>query len=252
MMKKWFPTLTPTLMLIVLALWAAGCNTPGGQGSGPLNLRVMTFNIRNGKADDKQNNWQHRREMVCDVITKYSPDVLGLQEAFRFQLDEMNKILPDYGEIGTGRDGGTKGEYSAIYYRRNRFSVDESGTFWLSDTPAKPSKHWGNGCIRICTWARLHDRTAQRSFYVYNTHLDHKSQASRAKSVRLIMQVIGKRKHQDPFILTGDFNAAENNSIIKYLKGKDPADRSALPVVDTFRSVHPDAKVVGTANRFRG
>jgi endonuclease/exonuclease/phosphatase family metal-dependent hydrolase len=246
MMKRCF------LVLTVLALWSVGCDTMHTRGSRPLDLRVMTFNIRNGKAKDKENNWQYRRKMVCDVITKYSPDVLGMQEAFRFQLDEMNGILTEYGEIGTGRDGGTKGEYSAIYYRKNRFSVDASGTFWLSDTPATPSKHWGNNYRRICTWARLHDRTARRSFYVYNTHLDHKSQPSRAKSVRLIMQVIQKRKRPDPFIMTGDFNAGENNSIIKYLKGKDPADPPALSVADTFRIVHPDAKIVGTGNRFLG
>jgi len=213
----------------------------------------MTFNIRNGRARDGDNHWRRRKDFVCDVIRDYGPDVLGLQEAFRFQLDEMGPRLPEYGEVGEGRGGDTKDEYSAILYLKKRFTVGESGTFWLSDTPSKPSAHWGNRYRRICTWARFTDKAVERSFYVYNTHLDHQSQPSREKSVRLIMKVVGERTHKDPFILMGDFNAGEDNPVVGYLKGTGKlAGRSPIPLVDTFRVLHPDAKVVGTGNRFQG
>jgi len=179
--------------------------------------------------------------------------VLGVQEAYRFQLDEFNKRLPEYDEVGIGRDGGSKGEHSSILYRKKRFSVDESGTFWLSDTPTKPSAHWGNRYRRICTWARLVDKKTARSFYVYNTHMDHQSQRARENGIQLIMKYIEERTHQDPFVLTGDFNAREDNPVIRYLKGTGTlADQTPIPVVDSFRVLHPDEKVVGTGSRFTG
>ena len=119
--------------LITLALPDAGyCKNPHEQAE-PLDIRVMTFNIRTGLAEDGENGWDLRKTSVCDVIREYGPDVLGVQEACRFQLDEFNTHLPEYGEIGIGRDGGTNGEYSAILYRKQRFDVEDSGTFWLSN-----------------------------------------------------------------------------------------------------------------------
>ena len=214
---------------------------------------VMSFNIRYGTAGDGANKWDARKDLVSDVIRNNSPDVLGLQEALRFQIDEIRKSLPAYGEIGEGREGGELGEYSAVLYNRKRFDVDSFGTFWLSDTPDEPSKHWGNVCIRICTWVRLIDRKTKAGLYLYNTHLDHKSQPSRERSVRLISQRIRQRQHNDPFVLTGDFNAGEDNPAILYLKGGDVVDKQIpLLMVDSFRLLHSKEKTVGTFNGFKG
>jgi endonuclease/exonuclease/phosphatase family metal-dependent hydrolase len=244
---------TCCLPVATLALFMAGCFMIPTKRERPLDIRVMTFNIRNGLAKDGENHWDLRRDFVSDVIREYAPDVLGLQEAFRFQLDELNKSLPEYGELGTGRDGGTAGEYSAILYRKDRFDVEESGTFWLSETPSEPSAHWGNTCRRVCTWARLAEKSSARSLYIYNTHMDHQSQPSREKGARLIMKHIQERTHQVPFVLMGDLNVGEDNPVVEYLKGisKD-TDVSPIPVVDSFRILYPDEKAVGTYNRFNG
>ena len=239
-----------------------------------IELRAMSFNIRYGAADDGENRWENRRKMVFDVVGDNHPDVVGLQEALRFQIDEIRKALPAYGEIGVAReDGKTEGEYCAILYRHDRFDIDESGTFWLSDTPEVPgSSHWGNACVRICTWARFVEKKSGGAFYLYNTHMDHVSQPSREKSAVLLAQRIGDRRHVDPFVLTGDFNAGENNAVIMYLKGKTalggPASPASImpaeggqneakstnpvPMADTFRVLHPNAKEAGTAHKFRG
>jgi len=241
------------MVLTSLTLTLTGCHIFHEDGSRSSDIRVMTFNIRNGLAKDGKNHWHHRKQFVCDIIHQYSPDILGVQEAFRFQMDEFNQRLPEYEEVGTGRDGGTKGEYSAILYRRQRFDLHDSGTFWLSDTPTEPSAHWGNHYLRICTWARLTDKQSAQSFYVFNTHLDHQSQKAREKGVQLIMEYISNRTHNDPFVLTGDFNAGEDNPVIKYLKGSVKLmDSTPIPVVDSFRVLHPDTKIVGTGNRFQG
>ena len=214
-----------------------------------LTLSTMSFNIRNGRAKDGENAWEKRKEFTADVIRDYKADVVGLQEAFREQMDFLVEALPEFAEIGEGRDGGEEGEYSAILYRKDRFKVIDSGTFWLSDTPEKPSITWGNACVRVCTWARFQDGESGRTFYLYNTHLDHKSQPSREKSVRLIADRIADRKHPDPVILMGDFNAGEDNPVVTFLTNPEA---KPLRMVDSFRVLHPDEAVVGTGNRFTG
>lgn len=225
------------------------------------NLVVMTYNIRYGTANDGDNRWANRKEIAIDVLRRHSPDVVGLQEALRFQIDDMRAALPQYAEIGGGRDDGkTQGEYSAILYRKDLLDLDDSGTFWLSDTPETPgSITWGNACTRICTWGRFLRKDTGRAFYLFNTHLDHVSQFSRDRSAVLLAQRIRDRKHPDPILVTGDFNAGEDNPVVRYFKGEQelPAASSDLAktpivLVDTFRVLHPDAKEVGTFHSFKG
>lgn len=227
----------------------------GESSGGGLEVSVMSFNIRYGTANDGANRWVNRREMVFEVVRKHRPDVVGLQEALGYQIDEICKAVPGYARIGVGReDGKTEGEFSAILYRRDKFEVKQNGTFWLSDTPEVPgSITWGNACTRICTWGRFQEKNTGRAFYLYNLHLDHVSQPSREKSMILLVKRIVGRKRPDPFVVTGDFNAGEKNPAILLLKGKDKADSAnPIPMVDTFRVLHGDAKKVGTFNGFKG
>lgn len=261
-------TIRPGLVVLAGVLLLAGVSLSTDKPSGgletiesALEVPVMSFNIRYGTANDGANRWENRREMVFDVIRKHNPDVVGLQEALGYQIDEIRKALPQYAKIGVGRDDGkTKGEYCAILYRSDKFEVRQGGTFWLSDTPEVPgSITWGNACTRICTWARLAEKKSRRAFYHYNLHLDHISQPSREKSMILLTERIGSRKHPDPFVVTGDFNAGENNPAILFLKGKTTLagkgraeSANPVPMVDTFRVLHRDAAKVGTFNGFRG
>lgn len=221
-----------------------------------LALTVMSFNIRYGTANDGDNSWPHRRELVMRVIKDRDADILGVQEALTFQLDEITASVPAYAVIGVGRDDGrAKGEYTAILYRADRFHVDSSGTFWLSDTPETvASTSWGNSITRICTWARLIDRESGNAFYIFNTHLDHRSQPSREKSARLLAQRIGQRAHNDPFVLMGDFNAGESNpavtSLTAHAGGEDDAQSPGY--IQTYRAIHPDEKNSGTFGAFTG
>jgi endonuclease/exonuclease/phosphatase family metal-dependent hydrolase len=251
--------LTALLPGIAAALLVSAC--AGNTDDTGIELRIMTFNIRYGTANDENNSWPNRNLLVIDVIREFAPDVLGVQEALRFQLDEVLAELSDYGEIGVGRDDGVKaGEYAAILYRSDRFEVNDSGTFWFSDTPAVPgSASWGNNVTRICTWAHLVDRTTNSGFYVYNVHLDHESQASREQSAELLASRIASRDESDPVIVTGDFNAGESNPVLRYLTGdleRAFAGTGATPASselrDSYRAVHPDSDAVGTFNSFLG
>ncbi|HUT44792.1 MAG TPA: endonuclease/exonuclease/phosphatase family protein [Sedimentisphaerales bacterium] len=251
-------------LAIPLVLWTffgLCCADAAGVGAGELELRIMTFNIRYGSANDGENSWNKRKEMVCDVIRNHPSDVVGLQEALRFQMDSIREDLPVYGEIGVAReDGNNNGEYSSVLYRTDRFGVGESGTFWFSDTPEiAGSNTWGNACVRICSWARLIETKTGKAFYIYNLHLDHVSQPSREKSAVLLAERIKNRRYKEPFVVTGDFNAGENNPVITYLKGDIAVEgpggikvKTPVTMVDTFRVLHPDAKDVKSAHGFRG
>ena len=224
-------------------------------------LRMLTFNVRTGTAKDGPNEWKLRKELVFEVFRNEKPDVAGLQEPFRFQLDELAQALPEYGQIGGGReDGKTKGEYAAILYKKDLFEVQDSGNFWFSDTPEVPgSITWGNACTRVCTWARFRDKRSGQSFYHFNLHIDHVSQPSREKSVRLLADRIAKRQFpQDPFVVTGDFNVDESNPVVQYLLGKGsetkdgPASASPVRMVDSFRVIQPNATEVNTFHDYKG
>ena len=249
---------------ILLGLWAffgMCCVDAAAAGADALELRIMTFNIRYGSANDGENHWNKRKDMVCDVIRNHPSDVIGLQEALRFQIDTIREAHPMYGEIGVAReDGNNDGEYSSLLYRTDRFGVGESGTFWFSDTPEiAGSNTWGNACVRICSWARLIETKTGKAFYMFNLHLDHVSQPSREKSAVLLAERIKNRMYKEPYVVTGDFNAGEDNPVIKYLKGDIAVEgpdgikaKTPVPMVDTFRVLHPDAKDVKTAHGFRG
>lgn len=235
--------------LAILAVACAG-GQPGDAGVGEAavpDLRVLTYNIRYGTADDGPDSWEHRRELALRVLAEVRPDVVGVQEALRFQLDEIGAAFPRLAEVGVGRDDGDEaGEYAAILYDRTRLELLEEDTFWLSDTPREiASASWGNSIPRIVTWARFRDRRTRRSFYVFNTHWDHESQASRERSAELLLdRIAGRPSPGDPVLVTGDFNAGERNpAFLALLEGG---------LTETFRELHPGAPDVGTYHGFAG
>ena len=217
-------------------------------------LKVMTFNIRLGTANDGDDHWTKRREMLFDVLRQENADLVGLQEAFRFQVDEIMAAVPGYAVVGVGRDDGkAAGEESCILFRRDRFQVAEAGTFWFSDTPDIPgTRTWGNRYNRVSSWARFIDRDGS-AFYHYNLHIDHEVQVSREKSADLLLARIRTRSFPtEPVIVTGDFNAGESNPAIHRLTG-EPGVKTAIPpaFVDTFRVLHATEKVAGTFSGFK-
>ncbi len=182
---------------------------------------LMTYNIRLALAADGDNTWAHRKNIFVQQIRTLSPDIFGIQEALPNQIIFLNQNLADYSFLGDGRDGGTQGEYCAIYYKKNRFSVDQTGTFWLSQTPNEPSKGWDAVCNRICTYGLFLDKQSGEKFWVFNTHLDHQGQQARRQGLRLINQKIKElNKENYPFVLMGDLNAEPEDKIIRSLSRK--------------------------------
>jgi endonuclease/exonuclease/phosphatase family metal-dependent hydrolase len=155
---------------------------------------------------------------VCGLVAKKGFEVMGLQEAQANQIDDMLKTLgAGWAYVGTGReDGARKGEHSCIFYKKERFEVSESGTFWLSETPEIPgSKSWNTACTRVCTWADMRDKLSGKTFVFFNTHLDHISKEAREKGMELIIRRMTEKAQGRPVFLTGDMNSTPSDASIK-------------------------------------
>ena len=177
-----------------------------------LNLRVMTFNLRFA-SPQPPNTWPDRRPIMRRLIEREAPDVIGTQEGVYSQLRDMAADLPDYEWIGLGREGGSRGEFMAIFFRRERFEPVAYDHFWLSDTPdVIGSMTWGNRYRRMVTWVRLRERNSGREFYFWNTHFDHEVETARQKAAALLRERLAAVDTNVPVLLVGDFNCAAGGS----------------------------------------
>lgn len=201
----------------------------------PDSITVISFNIRYDNPDDGMNGWMFRKEAVSRFINTEHPDVLGVQEALAGQMDFLNLYCFDYDHVGIGReDGKTNGEYAAIFWLKSRFSLIDSGHFWLSETPDIPSKGWDAACHRIVTWAQLSEKSSGKEFFVFNTHLDHVGEVARRESIELISRKIREiTENIDlPVFLTGDFNSMTCDPIFDPLKEILTSARESAPETD--------------------
>ncbi|MFT3786394.1 MAG: endonuclease/exonuclease/phosphatase family protein [Tepidisphaeraceae bacterium] len=172
-------------------------------------MRVITFNLRYDEPRDGRNAWPNRRPLVRETLAQLAPDVIGFQEVLPHQVTALREDLTGYEGIGRSREAdASKGEAAPIFFRTDRWSLDDSGTFWLSETPDVPgSKSWDSSLPRVCTWARLVHRATGKGVYVFNVHLDHRGTTARAKGIELVAERFAKRQHaSDSALLIGDFN----------------------------------------------
>ncbi|MBR0460243.1 MAG: endonuclease/exonuclease/phosphatase family protein [Victivallales bacterium] len=173
-------------------------------------LTVGSYNVRtsgkNGMVDKYRGlNWIPRMPRVAEVIQSNAFDLLGTQEGYPWQIQDLkaNTGLIPFGEP---REGDGTGESSSIFYRPERILLHDTGTFWLSETPDVPSFGWGATCLRVATWGLLEDKRTGKQFIMYNCHLDHRSKEAMINGVKVILKHIAEHASGLPVILTGDFN----------------------------------------------
>ncbi len=172
-------------------------------------LRVMTFNVRLLTGDDGVNRWDARRDLVAEMLSAEDPDVIGTQELFKRQGDDIVERLPQFVWFGEGRRGGDEDEHMGVFYRKDRLRVLESGNFWLSDTPeVAGSRTWGNLYPRMVTWARFERIADGATFTFYNTHFPYRDsdEPTRVRCAQLIRDRLGELSPRERVILVGDFN----------------------------------------------
>lgn len=233
--------MTKLMIVAAIAIISAGCGThSASKVSLHAPLRVMSFNVRtSGATNDGVNVWPNRKELCLSTIRTFAPDLLGTQEVMADQHAAL-ATLPDMQMVGVPReDGISKGEWSALLFRSSRFELLGSGTFWLSETPEViGSKSWDTALTRICTWAKLRERSTGREILCANTHFDHRGVLARENSAKLLTKRLPQLAQGLPIVLIGDFNSTDTTSAYQTLT---KAGDSPAVLVDSYREIHPQA-----------
>ena len=181
-------------------------------------IKIITYNIRYNNPGDGINAWPNRKDNVKALVKFHDADILCVQEALALQFDQLLENS-NFNAEGVGRDDGKrKGEFSAIYYDKDRFIKKDGGHFWLSATPNVPSKGWDAALERICTWVKLYDKRNKKDFLVFNTHYDHIGVQARIESAKLIKQKIQEIAPKLPVVFTGDLNVTPETEAISTIK----------------------------------
>ena len=203
-------------LAIILALALSAGLIASAKNDKPAEITVISYNIRMGVAKDGTNSWEYRYPASAMMISDQKPDIFGLQEAYDFQVKYMDEYCDGYKSVGVGReDGKSKGEHMSIFYNKKKIALLKWGTYWLSETPDKPSIGWDAACIRTATWALMKDKASGKKFYYVNTHLDHVGPIAKKKGLKLIVDRIKEMNPQGyPMILTGDFNTEPHEAEI--------------------------------------
>lgn len=201
-------------------------------------MKIMSFNILCGGRGPKE--WKYRIPLVVRTINNYAPDTFGVQEAHIGWMKALRASLPDYAYVGVGReDGKNGGEFSAVFYKKDKYKLVDSGTFWLSETPEKPGKGWDAACVRICSWAKLIDRKTKKEFVHFNTHLDHIGPVAMQKGAELVTIKANELCAGVPAFFTGDFNVTPDSAPCKAVKDGGFTDaRDAAPITDKGYTFH--------------
>ena len=183
-------------------------------------IKVMSFNIRLDVESDRENRWDARKDKVASLINYYEADFTGGQEVQHHQLQYLLSMLKKYSYIGVGRDDGKEaGEYSCIFYDKEKFEVIQQSTFWLSQTPDSVSMGWDAACHRVCTYGLFKSKKSKQLLWVLNTHLDHMGVTARAESAKLIIEKINQliKKNNYPVVFTGDFNSKPGDFPVEHI-----------------------------------
>jgi len=231
-------SITSKILILASALVMA---MPVAANAGtPDEITVISYNIRNGEANDGTNSWQYRYPTSAMMIMDQKPDIFGVQEAYDYQVAYLKEYCEGYKCVGVGReDGKHDGEHMSIFYNSKTVKLLKWGTYWLSETPDKPSLGWDAACRRTATWALMKDKKNGRKFYYVNTHLDHVGVLAQKNGLALIVDRIkAMNKEGYPMILTGDFNVEPSNPVLSDLDKMMTSARDAAVKTDKGGTYH--------------
>lgn len=211
-------------LLIVLFVLLSNVSLKASTDSSVAEFNVATYNLRQNNESDSINGnaWSQRCPVITQLIRFHEFHIIGTQEGFKSQLEDLKKLLPGYEYIGVAReDGKENGEHSAIFYDTSMFDLIDHGDFWLSETPDKPGLGWDAACTRICSWGKFRHKTSGKVFQIFNLHMDHVGRKARTESVYLVWKKIKETGMNIPTFLTGDFNVDQNDVLYEVLSASD-------------------------------
>lgn len=226
--KRIFAGLTPLVILVFGVV-----NTVSGQSKKETPFNIITYNIRMNTPDDGVNAWPLRKEKVAGLLKFHQTDIFNVQEALPEQMDDLTASFPDFDHVGVGRDDGKRaGEHMGIFFKKTRFEKITDGMFWLNEATDKPGFGWDAVCNRTVTWIKLKDKITKKTFYVFDTHFDHRGNKAREESAKLILKAIKEiNKENLPLILTGDLNLIKTSVPVQLILKElpDAMDKTIAP-----------------------
>lgn len=189
------------------------------------NISVLSYNVRYDNPQDEECAWSRRRDWVASVIRFHRPDIVGLQEAYRTQVEDLSDRLERFEWLVAGRGmDAVAGELAAIGFDRRRFNLESDGTFWLSETPQEPgSVGWDAMLPRLVRHARLREHETDVELHHFNTHFDHDGAESRLESAKLLRDRIDDLAPNAHVVVTGDLNCRPDTDPYDHLTGRDKA-----------------------------
>ena len=154
------------ILVVVLALLCScGYEKPSPEPEVPAPsegvLSVMSFNVRYLAGDTGTNNWANRKKGIFEMLEDKKPMVMGVQEAYVSQVNDILEAMPQYKAYAIARDGASSvNETCGVFYLKDSVALMNVGNFWLSESPSKVSMGWDAACTRICTWALFRIKTS--------------------------------------------------------------------------------------------
>jgi endonuclease/exonuclease/phosphatase family metal-dependent hydrolase len=234
-----------SIILCLIIILISACSHKSDKES----IKVMTLNLRYDNIADSLNSWPKRSAQVASYILGEKPDLMGMQEVLNNQYTFLDSALTDYSSVGVGRtDGARGGEMNPVFFRKDRFDMIRTITFWLSNTPeVAGSTGWGASLPRIVTWMELVDKINHKHFFFFNTHFAHDSDSARVMSSKILLKEVESIAGANPFIITGDFNLLPASAAYTILTGSD----ESIPLLrDSF--VISQKKPTGPLFTFNG
>ncbi len=228
MKKNLLNLLSSILLVSCVFIWPLQ-----GQSKNQVSFNIITYNIRMNTPSDGVNAWPNRKDKVAGLLKFHQADIFNVQEALPEQMDDLAASFPDFDHVGVGRDDGKRlGEHMAIFYKKDRFTKIKDGMFWLSQTPDKPGFGWDAVCNRTATWIKLKDNRSKKTFYVFDTHFDHRGKVAREEAAKLILKSIREINTENlPVILTGDLNLVKTAEPVQLILKElnDAMDKTITP-----------------------
>lgn len=201
-------------------------------------LRFMSFNILRGDLNGPDHLWTVRKDACLAMLEADKPDIFGLVECSSIQRNDVLEKFPQYAAVGVSVDGQIDSfpqkSSNSIFFDKEKFTLEDWGTFWLSDTPEIPGSYtWYYNKPRNLNWARLRCQDGKRFVYIcvhlqdnsssikkeYKEQKQNYGMMNRTRAVALIRELIATKINPDglPMLLSGDLNARFDSFELKGL-----------------------------------
>ena len=212
-------------------------------------LKVMSYNIKNGSPTDD------RIANTIKDITDFDPDTVGMQEVHLkwMNIFRDNGLLEEYELVGEQRFGAenptaNNNEASSILYKKSKFNLIDSGTYWLSDTPSVPNTKLADSeYVRIMTYVVLERKSDGVRFAHVNTHLSWGSDVNLRQMeilVSLVNEKIYSKYGELPTYFTGDFNVSISSKGCVYLLSVGTEDSRAVAEVTSNEGTSKSGSII--------